>query len=232
MAITIPEINPESITSVLSKLALKIKENLLDIVFCADYYLDIDESDLITKLFKDISYVNSTRTDDYFYSALNEEVTIINGDINNCIKFAKEFCNRHNIKYNFPDPVYDNGSIYCVCKDSTKRDFIFDIFNNKYLNFDMAVRSLFNSLKKTYYELKLYDIKMNMVSQHSGHSNVYDFLKPSSIAATIELHISDKRYIRRICYDGLYFVEISCRKEADPASKFFKKNIFPSLPEI
>ena len=58
------------------------------------------------------------------------------------------------------------------------------------------------------------------------------FLKPHSIAATIELHIPDKRYIRRICYDGLYFVEISCRKEADPASKFFKKNIFPSLPEI
>ena len=71
MAITIPEINPESITSVLSKLALKIKENLLDIVFCADYYLDIDESDLITKPFKVVSYVNSTRTDDYFYSALN-----------------------------------------------------------------------------------------------------------------------------------------------------------------
>ena len=103
MAITIPEINSQSITSVLSKLALKIKENLLDIVFCADYYLDIDESDLITKLFKAISYVKSTRTDDYFYSALNEEVTIINGDINNCIKFVKEFCNRHNIKYNFPD---------------------------------------------------------------------------------------------------------------------------------
>lgn len=121
-------------------MALKIKENLLDIVFCADYYLDIDESDLITKLFKAISYVNSTRTDDYFYSALNEEATRINGDINNCIKFAKEFCNRHNIKYNFPNPVYDNGSIYCVCKDSTKRDFIFDIFNNKYLNFDVAVK--------------------------------------------------------------------------------------------
>ena len=68
--------------------------------FCTDYYLDIDESDLITKLFRAVSYVNSTRTDDYFYSALNEEVTIINGDINNCIKFIKEFCNRHNIKYN------------------------------------------------------------------------------------------------------------------------------------
>lgn len=53
----------------------------MDIVFCADYYLDIDESDLITKLFKAISYVNSTRTDDYFYSALNEETTRINGDI-------------------------------------------------------------------------------------------------------------------------------------------------------
>ena len=61
MAITIPEINPESITSVLSKLALKIKENLLDIVFCADYYLDIDESDLITKLFKAISIVQFTK---------------------------------------------------------------------------------------------------------------------------------------------------------------------------
>ena len=99
-------------------------------------------------MFKAVSYVNSTRTDDYFYSALNEEVTIINGDINNCIKFAKEFCHRHNIKYNFPDPVYDNGSIYYARTDSTKRDFIFDIFNNKYLNFDVAVRSLFNSLKK------------------------------------------------------------------------------------
>lgn len=58
-------------------------------------------------MFKAVSYVNSTRNDDYFYSALNEEATRINGDINNCIKFAKEFCNRHNIKYNFPDPVYD-----------------------------------------------------------------------------------------------------------------------------
>ena len=53
------------------------------------------------------------------------------------------------------------------------------------------------------------------------------FLKPHSIAATIELHIPDKRYIRQICYDGLYFVEISCRKEADPASKFPKKIFFP-----
>ena len=57
-------------------------------------------------------------------------------------------------------------------------------------------------------------------------------VKPRSIVPTIELHIPDKRYIRRICYDVLYFVEISCHKEADPASKFFKKNIFPSLPEI
>lgn len=52
-------------------------------------------------------------------------------------------------------------------------------------------------------------------------------VKPRSIVPTIELHIPDKRYIRRICYDGLYFVEISCRKEADPASKFFKKISFP-----
>ena len=160
-------------------------------------------------MFKAVSYVNSTRTDDYFYSALNEEVTIINGDINNCIKFAKEFCNRHNIKYNFPDPVYDNGVIYCVCKDSTKRDFIFDIFNNEYLKFYVAVRSLFNSLKKTYCEFKLYHIKMNNVSQYCGNSNVYDFLKTRSIVATIELHIPDKRFIRQICYDGLYFVERS-----------------------
>ena len=160
-------------------------------------------------MFKAVSYINSTRTDDYFYSALNEEVTIINGDINNCIKFAKEFCNRHNIKYNFPDPVYDNGSIYYPCTDSTKCDFILDIFNNEYLKFYVAVRSLFNSLKKTYCEFKLYHIKMNMVSQHSGYSNVYDFLKPRSIAATIELHIPDKRFIRQICYDGLYFVERS-----------------------
>ncbi len=71
-------------------------------------------------MFKAVSYVNSTRTDDYFYSALNEEVTRINGDINNCIKFAKEFSNRHNIKYNFPDPAYDNGGIYYACTDSTK----------------------------------------------------------------------------------------------------------------
>ena len=178
-------------------------------------------------MFKAVSYVNSTRTDNYFYSALNEEVTIINGDINNCIKFAKEFCNRHNIKYNFPDPVYDNGVIYCVCKDSTKRDFIFDIFNNEYLKFYVAVRSLFNSLKKTYCEFKLYHIKMNNVSQYCGNSNVYDFLKPRSIVATIELHIPDKQFIRRICYDGLYFVEISCRKEADHASKFLGKISFP-----
>lgn len=227
MSITIPEINPESITGVLSQLALKIKENLLDIVFCADYYLDIDESDLITKLFKAISYVNSTRTDDYFYSALNEEATRINGDINNCIKFAKELCHRHNIKYNFPDPVYDNGSIYYPCTDSTKCDFILDIFNNEYLKFYVTVRSLFNSLKKTYYEFKLYDIKMNIVSQYSDYSNVHDFLQSRSIVATIEVHIPDKRFIRRFCYDGLYFVEISCRKEADPASKFFKKISFP-----
>ena len=112
--------------------------------FCADYYLDIDESDLITKLFRAVSYVNSTRTDDYFYSALNEEVTRINDDINNCIKFAKEICNRHNIKYNFPDPVYDNDSIYYSRTDSTKCDFILDIFNNEYLKFYVAVRSLFN----------------------------------------------------------------------------------------
>ena len=57
-------------------------------------------------------------------------------------------------------------------------------------------------------------------------------VKPRSIAATIELHIPDKQFIRRTCYDELYFVEISRRKEADHASKFFKKNIFPSLPEI
>ncbi|MBS7353204.1 MAG: hypothetical protein KIG23_00325, partial [Erysipelotrichaceae bacterium] len=52
-------------------------------------------------------------------------------------------------------------------------------------------------------------------------------VKPRSIVATIELHIPEKRYIRRICYDGLYFVEISCRKEADPASKFLGKISFP-----
>lgn len=52
-------------------------------------------------------------------------------------------------------------------------------------------------------------------------------VKPHSIVPTIELHIPDKRYIRRICYDGLYFVEISCRKEADPASKFLGKIYFP-----
>ncbi|MDD5983123.1 MAG: hypothetical protein PUC07_04900, partial [Solobacterium sp.] len=84
-----------------------------------------------------------------------------------------------------------------------------------------------NSLKKTYYKLKLYEIKMNMVSQHSGYSNVYDFLKPRSIAATIEVHIPDKWFIRRICYDGLYFVEISRRKEAVHASKFLGKIYFP-----
>ncbi|MDY2731386.1 MAG: hypothetical protein SOV49_03665 [Erysipelotrichaceae bacterium] len=33
-------------------------------------------------------------------------------------------------------------------------------------------------------------------------------VKPRNIFATIELHIPDKRYIRRICYDELYFVEI------------------------
>ena len=103
---------------------------------------------MITKLFRAVSYVNSTRIDNHFYSALNEEVTIINGDINNCIKFAKEFCNRHNIKYNFPDPVYDNGSIYYACTDSTKCDFVLDIFNNEYLKFYATVTSLFNSLKK------------------------------------------------------------------------------------
>ena len=52
-------------------------------------------------------------------------------------------------------------------------------------------------------------------------------VKPRSIFATIELHIPDKRFIRRTCYDGLYFVEINRRKEADPASKFFKKIYFP-----
>ncbi|MGM9957621.1 MAG: hypothetical protein ACI32B_00075 [Erysipelotrichaceae bacterium] len=52
-------------------------------------------------------------------------------------------------------------------------------------------------------------------------------VKPRSIVATIELHIPDKRYIRRICYDGLYFVEISCHKEADHASKFLGKIYFP-----
>ena len=46
-------------------------------------------------------------------------------------------------------------------------------------------------------------------------------VKPHSIVATIELHIPDKRYIRRICYDVLYFVEISCHKEADPARVSF-----------
>ena len=51
--------------------------------------------------------------------------------------------------------------------------------------------------------------------------------KPRNIVAIIDPHIPDKRYIRQICYDGLYFVEISCRKEADPASKFFKKISFP-----
>ena len=112
--------------------------------FCPDYYLDIDESDLIIKLFRAVSYVNSTRTDDHFYSALNEEVTRINCDINDCIKFAKEFCNRHNIKYNFPDSVYDNDSIYYARTDSTKCDFILDIFNNEYLKFYVAVRSLLN----------------------------------------------------------------------------------------
>lgn len=68
---------------------------------------------------------------------------------------------------------------------------------------------------------------MNMVSQHSGYSNVYDFLKPRSIVATIDPHIPDKRFIRRICYDGLYFVEISCHKEADHDSKFLGKIYFP-----
>ena len=52
-------------------------------------------------------------------------------------------------------------------------------------------------------------------------------VKPRSIAATIDPPIPDKRSIRRICYDGLYFVEISCRKEADHASKFLGKISFP-----
>ena len=51
-------------------------------------------------------------------------------------------------------------------------------------------------------------------------------VRPRSIVPTLELHIPDKRYIRRICYDGLYFVEISCHKEADPASKFLGKKSF------
>ena len=52
-------------------------------------------------------------------------------------------------------------------------------------------------------------------------------VKPRAIVATIELHIPDKRFIRRICYDGLYFVEITCRKDSDPNSKFLGKICFP-----
>ena len=52
-------------------------------------------------------------------------------------------------------------------------------------------------------------------------------VKPRSIVATIDLHILDKRFIRRTCYDELYFVEISRRKEADHASKFLGKIYFP-----
>ena len=39
--------------------------------------------------------------------------------------------------------------------------------------------------------------------------------------------IYDKVYQRRICYDGLYFVEITCRKDSDPNSKFLGKICFP-----
>ena len=86
---------------------------------------------------------------------------------------------------------------------------------------------MFNSLKKTYYEFKLYDIKMNIVSQYSDYSNVHDFLKPRSIVAqSICIFPTNGSSAEPVTMDYILW------KEADPASKFFKKNIFPSLTEI
>ena len=88
---------------------------------------------------------------------------------------------------------------------------------------------LFKSLKQRVIAMSHELIPMAMWDIKRAKRNGYQMktVKPRSIAATIDPPIPDKRSIRRICYDGLYFVEISCRKEADPASKFPKKIFFP-----
>lgn len=87
---------------------------------------------------------------------------------------------------------------------------------------------LFKSLKQRVIAMSHELTPMAMWDIKRAKWNGYQMktVKPSSIAATIDPHIPDKRFIRRICYDGLYFVEINCRKEADPASKFPKKISF------
>ena len=88
---------------------------------------------------------------------------------------------------------------------------------------------LFKSLKQRVIAMSHELIPMAMWDIKRAKRNGYQMktVKPRSIAATIDPPIPDKRSIRRICYDGLYFVEIICRKEADPASKFPKKIFFP-----
>ncbi|MDY4641512.1 MAG: hypothetical protein SO412_07090 [Erysipelotrichaceae bacterium] len=88
---------------------------------------------------------------------------------------------------------------------------------------------LFKSLKQRAIAMSHELTSMAMWDIKRAKWNGYQMktVKPRNIFATIELHIPEKRYIRRICYDGLYFVEISCRKEADPASKFLGKISFP-----
>lgn len=88
---------------------------------------------------------------------------------------------------------------------------------------------LFKSLKQRAIAMSYELTQMAMWDIKRAKWNGYQMktVKPRSIFATIELHIPNKRYIRRICYDELYFVEISYRKEADPASKFIGKISFP-----
>ena len=88
---------------------------------------------------------------------------------------------------------------------------------------------LFKSLKQRVIAMSYELTPMAMWDIKRAKRNGYQMktAKPRSIVATIDLHIPDKRFIRRFCYEGLYFVEISRRKKADPASKFFKKISFP-----
>lgn len=203
------------------------KRESLGYRFKADYFLNIDDENFSSSLHDALNYVKKTRSDRQLYSLLNNEIIKINGNIDKYIAYSKEFCKKYNLEYKFPDPVFDNGSIYYVKTEFTNNDLVVDLLRYKFIHFIIGVRSFLNTLKKIYYELRLYDFQMNLVSSNSSICDVYNFLKPRSIVAEIDLGIYDKVYQRRICYDGLYFVEITCRKDSDPNSKFLGKICFP-----
>ncbi|MGN1405299.1 MAG: hypothetical protein ACI4WM_03445 [Erysipelotrichaceae bacterium] len=203
------------------------KEESLCYRFKADYFIDIDDADINKKILTAVEYLKGTRDENYSYRQINSEVVKKEyDDIDKCLAYYREYCIRHDIKYCFPEAVYKNSNIFFLKTQYSKNNFVIDILNNKALKFEIAVKSLFNSLDNVYYELKLYDIKMNLTASNSEYTTVYNN-DPRYAVARLNISTGNDKINERTLNEGLYFVEIECYKGPDSDSKFLGKVLFP-----